>query len=175
MELKHLELPLVFVKCRTGKALLQSLFCYIYSPRLCVFASRSVGLRTERVPASSSRRRTKSWSPLTRPASSSTASRTSSSRPPPSPASGERECVLHLNDSSRWAAAPPDSVFPLKESLFRLCVVPVSWWFWINQLNHTGAKRNSLQETASKGFLTFKKRWMCHTHLTGRNSAFRQY
>ena len=49
---------------------------------------RSVGRRTERVRASSSRLPTKSWSPQIRPASSSTDSRTSSSRPPPSLSSG---------------------------------------------------------------------------------------
>jgi len=34
-----------------------------------------------------------------------------------------------------------------------------------------GKKHNNIQETVSQGFLTYNNLLMCHTHLTGRNSA----
>lgn len=104
---------------------------------------RSVGRRTERVRASSSRLPTKSWSPQIRPALSSTDSRTSSSRPPPSLSSGTvcftpqwggccptLHAELWLHPTLCWEFSAPRSqrIVVLVESLYVDLVSGANWF-----------------------------------------------
>ncbi len=120
------------------------LICF-YSSLVCLLVfSRRAGRRMERVRVSSSRLPTKSWSLQTRPASSSTDSRTSSSRPPPSLVSGN--CVFYTSMRLLLLHHAETLLHPTLYSEFNALVPPWSPFFklrlWIDPVSVFLLKRS---------------------------------